>query len=264
MEQTLRSFVLLLAPSQEHMFERKLIKHRGSDKVSFHNHILLNFCEYGLFQIPKVIIQFAPFLCLFFLLAQLTCSCFWTLDTHCTIRIHIIPPFFQFTLQISSNTLPRWTWSTCTRSQGTTWSPWASTSLSSISVSSKIFVFEVFKLYIAREALSYIFMSFVNFEIGENSKVEGSFQPVQVVFPQDWTMILILILCSKLFSIQIGHPCWYWCHCSYKGLLGGVHLLKVEKLIKILIFNWTCQHDKNTAISSKLSLMLALHSQASE
>ena len=45
MEQTLRSFVLLLAPSQEHMFERKLIKHRGSDKVSFHNHILLNFCK---------------------------------------------------------------------------------------------------------------------------------------------------------------------------------------------------------------------------
>ena len=46
MEQTLRSFVLLLAPSQEHMFERKLIKHRGSDKVSFHNnHILLNFSK---------------------------------------------------------------------------------------------------------------------------------------------------------------------------------------------------------------------------
>ena len=40
MEQTLRSFVFLLAPSQEHMFERKLIKHRGSDKVSFHNHVL--------------------------------------------------------------------------------------------------------------------------------------------------------------------------------------------------------------------------------
>ena len=45
MEQTLRSFVFLLAPSQEHMFERKLIKHRGSDKASFHNRILLNFCK---------------------------------------------------------------------------------------------------------------------------------------------------------------------------------------------------------------------------
>ena len=54
MEQTLRSFVFLLAPSQEHMFERKLIKHRGSDKASFHNRILLNFCKQELFQIPKV------------------------------------------------------------------------------------------------------------------------------------------------------------------------------------------------------------------
>ena len=43
MEQTLRSFVFLLAPSQEHMFERKLIKHRGSDKLSFHNRILMYF-----------------------------------------------------------------------------------------------------------------------------------------------------------------------------------------------------------------------------
>ena len=188
MEQTLRSFVLLLAPSQEHMFERKLIKHRGSDKVSFHNHILLNFCEYGLFQIPKVIIQFAPFLCLFFLLAQLTCSCFWTLDTHCTIRIHIIP-FFQFTLQVSSNTLPRWTWSTCTRSQGTTWSPWASISLSSISVSSKIFVFEVFKLY---------FEGSVDLnELLSTWKLEST---------QKWE---ILFSRFKLFSLKIGQWSWF-------------------------------------------------------
>ena len=49
MEQTLRSFVFLLAPSQEHMFGKKLIKHWGSDKVSFHNHFFLNFCKQELF-----------------------------------------------------------------------------------------------------------------------------------------------------------------------------------------------------------------------
>ena len=64
MEQTLRSFVFLLAPSQEHMFERKLIKHQGSHKVSFNNRISNDFCKKREnFQIPKVIIQFAQFLC---------------------------------------------------------------------------------------------------------------------------------------------------------------------------------------------------------
>ena len=72
-------------------------------------------------------------------------------------------------------------------------------------MSSKIFDFEVSKTYC--EGTVELYVSFVNLKIGEHSEeVEDSFQSVQVVFPQDWTIILILIMRSKLFSLQLVYP----------------------------------------------------------